>query len=199
MRSGADSASARDREPVAIVTGGSWAAGRDVARLLARRGYAVVLVYLDGQGTVEAVIDEILAARGTALAVRADVSSRLDVERLFSETLVAFEGVDAIVHTTTAPPAVLYGDAARHLRRAAAIVSVVRGEQLAPDLVRELRERDITLNGVAPGTEPPGADRDVPGLLAALDRWRAARSGTARPAGDDGPGGLGLPRDGRHP
>ena len=85
-------------DTVVIVTGGSTGSGREFSRALAGRGYAVVVVYLDDQRGAEAVVDEIVGANGTAIAVRADITDELDVERLFSETVAAFGGVDVIVH-----------------------------------------------------------------------------------------------------
>jgi 3-oxoacyl-[acyl-carrier protein] reductase len=84
--------------PVAIVTGGSRGIGRAVARKLAIGDYAVVINYLNGQPAADAAVEEILAANGCAVAVRADVADELDVERLFSETIEAFGGVDVVVH-----------------------------------------------------------------------------------------------------
>jgi len=86
------------RPRVAIVTGGSRGIGRETARKLASRGYAVVVNYAGNQAAADAVVDEILAANGTALAIRADVADELDVERLFTETIEAFGGVDVVVH-----------------------------------------------------------------------------------------------------
>jgi 3-oxoacyl-[acyl-carrier protein] reductase len=83
---------------VAIVTGGSRGIGREVARKLASRGHFVVIDYARNQGAAEAAVEEILAANGTALAVRADVADEVDVERLFSETIEAFKRVDVVVH-----------------------------------------------------------------------------------------------------
>src|SRR6185312_15316803 len=82
--------------PVAIVTGGSQSIGRAVARKLAIGDYAVVINYLNSQPAADAVVEEILAANGVAVAVRADVADELDVERLFSETKEAFGGVDVV-------------------------------------------------------------------------------------------------------
>ena len=133
---------------MAIVTGGSYGTGRKVVHLLARRGYAIVVVYLDDQGSAEATVEEIFAADGTAVAVRADITDELDVERLFDETIAAFGGVDAVVHTTTRSASVLYQHAARQLRRGAAIMSVSAAEQITPALAEKLRERDITVMGL---------------------------------------------------
>jgi len=110
--------------PTAIVTGGSRGAGREIARKLGSRGYAVVVVYLRDQGEAEAAVDEILAAGGTAVAVRADVADELDVERLFTESAAAFGGVDFVVHTTVRGTSVLKRQAARQLRHGGAIVNV---------------------------------------------------------------------------
>jgi 3-oxoacyl-[acyl-carrier protein] reductase len=156
---------------VAIVTGGSHGAGRDMARRLASRGFAVVVVYLRDQGEAEAAIGEIVAADGSALAVRADVADELDVERLFDETKAAFGAVDVVVHTAPRGASVINRHAARELRHGGAIVSVSSADAVTPALAGELRARDITLNGVAPGLEPPGADHDVADLVALVDRF----------------------------
>jgi 3-oxoacyl-[acyl-carrier protein] reductase len=158
-------------EPVAIVTGGSCAIGRELARRLASRGYAIVVVYLDDQRRAEAAIGEILAAGGTAVAVRADLTDDFDVERVFTETIAAFAGVDVVVHTEARGASVFYQHAARHLRCGSAIVSVSTAEAITPALAQRLRERHITVNGVPPGVEPPGADHDAVELIAVLDRW----------------------------
>jgi 3-oxoacyl-[acyl-carrier protein] reductase len=157
---------------VAIVTGGSCGSGREIARQLASQGYAVVVVYVR-DGEAEAAVDEILAANGTALAVRADVSDELDVHRLFDETAAAFGGVDVIVHTAVRGSSVINRHAARQLRKGGAIVSVSSSEAITPLLIHELRGRDITVNGVVPGLESPGADHPVADLVALLDHWRS--------------------------
>ena len=163
-------------DAVAIVTGGSCEIGRSVARTLARRGYAIVVVYLEDQSRAEATVEEILAADGIAVAVRADVTDDLDVERLFNETIAAFGGVDAVVHTTMRSASVLYQHAARQLHRGSAIVSVSTAEQITPALAQQLHERDITVIGFPPGLEAAGADHGVADLISSLDRWRHRRA-----------------------
>ena len=159
---------------VAIVTGGSCGIGREVARKLAGRGYAVVVVYVRDQGEAEAAVEEILAANGTALAVRADVTDDLDVERLFDETTAAFGNADVVVHTAVRGTSVVNQQAARRLRHGGAIVNVSSSEAVAPAVAGALGARDITVNGLAPGVEPPGADHDAADLVALLDRWRGS-------------------------
>ncbi len=133
---------------VAIVTGGSRGVGRAAIRLLAARGYAVVVNYLHDQRAAESTVEAILTDKGAAVAVRADVADDLDVQRLFAETIAAFGGIDAVVHAvgspvTTAPVAevdldgfdalvrintratfIVNREAARHLRNGGAIVNL---------------------------------------------------------------------------
>jgi 3-oxoacyl-[acyl-carrier protein] reductase len=144
-------------DAVAIVTGGSWGSGRALASQLASRGYAVVVVYLRDQGGAEAVVDAIVRAKGTALAVRADLTDELDVERLFDETAVAFGGVDVVVHAARRGTAVVCRHAARRLRPGGAIVGVSGGRAVTPVLAGELQARGISLERSA---------------FAFLDRWR---------------------------
>lgn len=92
-----DDSTCTDR--VAIVTGGSRGPGREVVRNLADRGYAIVVGYARDQRAADTVVDEVLAAGGTALTVRLDVADELDVERMFAETTAAFGGLDVVVHS----------------------------------------------------------------------------------------------------
>lgn len=158
--------------PVAIVTGGSCGISREIAGALARRGYAVVVAYLRDRAEAEAAVDEILAAGGTALTVRADCADELDVERLFNETKAVFGGVDVIVHAARRGTAVVNQQAARQLRRGGAIVDVCGAGSVAPALADALRARDVSVNGLIPGLAPPGAARDVAELITLLDRRR---------------------------
>ena len=150
---------------VAIVTGGSSGAGREIARGLASWDWPVVMVYLEHQCRVEATIAEILAAGATVVAVRADLADDLDVQRLFAESIALFGGVDVIVVTTGGSASLLYQHAGRQLRGRGAIVSVSAAERMAPSVARRLRERGITV-----GRAPPDA------VLPFLDDWRRPRA-----------------------
>jgi short chain dehydrogenase len=148
-------------EVVAIVTGGSSEHGRDVARALTRWGWAIVIVYLEHQRAAEATVDEILAAGGDVVAVRADPADDLDVQRLFAETTAAFAGVDVVVHTTSGSASLLYQYAARHIRSHGAIVSTSATGRVAPSVARQLSKRGISI-----GRAPPEE------MLSFLDSWR---------------------------
>jgi 3-oxoacyl-[acyl-carrier protein] reductase len=86
---------------VAIVTGGARGVGLEITRTLAGRGFAVVLSYSVDQAAAEAAVEEVLAADGVALAVRADVADELDVARLFTETTEAFAEIDVVAHAAS--------------------------------------------------------------------------------------------------
>jgi 3-oxoacyl-[acyl-carrier protein] reductase len=88
---------------VAIVTGGSRGIGRETVRRLASSDYAVVVGYAHDQRAAESTVEEVLAGRGNAVAIRADVTDGLDVERLFAETIQTFAGVDVVIHAVHKP------------------------------------------------------------------------------------------------
>jgi NAD(P)-dependent dehydrogenase (short-subunit alcohol dehydrogenase family) len=66
-----------------IVTGGGRGIGAATARLAARSGWAVALVYRDRSADAEAVLADIAAAGGRAIALRADVGDEAAVIRVF--------------------------------------------------------------------------------------------------------------------
>ena len=148
-------------EVVAIVTGGSSGAGREVARGLASWGWAIVVVYLEHQRTAEATVAEILAADGKVVAVRADLADELDVQRLFAESIAAFAGVDVVVHTTTDSASLLYQYAARHVRATRRDRQRPPADGVTPGVARQLRER-----GISVGRAPPGRRAPVPRQVA---------------------------------
>jgi short chain dehydrogenase len=160
------------RRAVAIVTGGASRTGREVARRVAAWKWAIVVVYLDHQSTAEATLAEIIAAGGTTVAVRADLADDLDVQRLFTESIAAFGGIDVVVHTTTESAAPLYEYAARYVHPGGAIVSTAAAARIPSGVCRQLRERGITV-----GRAPPEA------VLPFLDKWRRR---TAAEAAEEG-------------
>ena len=66
-----------------IVTGGGRGIGAATARLAASTGWAVALVYRDRSADAEAVLADIAAAGGRAIALRADVGDEAAVIRVF--------------------------------------------------------------------------------------------------------------------
>lgn len=79
----------------AIVTGGAGGIGRATSLAFAAEGAAVAVVDLK-QDAAAAVVDEIRAAGGTALAIAADVSSEADIERVVATVHSEFGGIDVV-------------------------------------------------------------------------------------------------------
>lgn len=71
---------------VALVTGASRGIGRAIAIELARRGYTVAVNYRTDERAAAETVDAIVAAGGTARALRADVSEVAAVAALFAES-----------------------------------------------------------------------------------------------------------------
>ncbi|NKB56581.1 MAG: SDR family oxidoreductase [Alphaproteobacteria bacterium] len=69
--------------PITIVTGGSRGIGAATARLCGAAGHAVCIVYRDQAAKAEAIVQDIEAATGKAIAVQADMSEEADIRRLF--------------------------------------------------------------------------------------------------------------------
>jgi 3-oxoacyl-[acyl-carrier protein] reductase len=83
---------------VAVVTGASKGIGASIAKHLAAEGAAVVVNYASSKSAADQVVSEITRNGGKAIAVKADVASKAEIGRLFSETKKAFGTADILVN-----------------------------------------------------------------------------------------------------
>lgn len=83
---------------VAVVTGASKGIGAAIAKQLAAEGASVAVNYASSQTAADQVVAEITRNGGNAVAVKADVSNKADVERLFTATKNAYGDIDILVN-----------------------------------------------------------------------------------------------------
>jgi NAD(P)-dependent dehydrogenase (short-subunit alcohol dehydrogenase family) len=83
---------------VILITGASRGIGAATARLAAARGYAVCVNYLKNHAAAAAVVAEIEAAGGQAIAVAADVGEEAEVLRLFDTVDLQLGPLSALVN-----------------------------------------------------------------------------------------------------
>ena len=87
----------RLKDKVAIVTGGAQGIGRAICLRYGEEGANVVVADLQADAA-QAVVDEIAAKDGRALAVAVDVRDQAQVQRMVDAAVEAFGGVDILVN-----------------------------------------------------------------------------------------------------
>ncbi len=83
---------------VALVTGAGRGIGRAIALALGAAGARVVVNYRESDGPAQAVVEEVRANGGEALAVRADVSQSTEVEHLVAQATETFGPINILVN-----------------------------------------------------------------------------------------------------
>jgi NAD(P)-dependent dehydrogenase (short-subunit alcohol dehydrogenase family) len=81
-----------------IVTGASRGIGAAIARLAGERGYAVAVNYSTSEADAAAVVREIVAGGGRAVAIQCDVARETDIVRLFETAERELGPVRALVN-----------------------------------------------------------------------------------------------------
>src|SRR5688572_3407340 len=83
---------------VAVVTGASKGIGTAIAKHLAAEGASVVVNYSASKEGADRVVSEVAAHGGKAIAVKANLAKKADIDQLFAETKKAFGPIDILVN-----------------------------------------------------------------------------------------------------
>jgi 3-oxoacyl-[acyl-carrier protein] reductase len=82
----------------ALVQGGSRGIGAAIVKRLAEQGAAVAFTFVSSEDKARALHDDITAAGGKALAIKADSASEQAIRDAVAKTVEAFGGVDILVN-----------------------------------------------------------------------------------------------------
>ena len=83
---------------VALVTGGGRDVGAEVCRSLAAEGVKIAVNYNSSKDEADQLVDEIVAAGGTAKAVQADISDPEQVDAMIDGTVADWGSLDVLVN-----------------------------------------------------------------------------------------------------
>ncbi|MCL4295070.1 MAG: 3-oxoacyl-ACP reductase FabG [Anaerolineae bacterium] len=83
---------------VALITGSGSGLGAGIALRFAEAGAAVTVNYRSNAAGAQAVVRQIEAAGGRAVAVQADVTQKAEVERLVAQTVEVFGRLDVLIN-----------------------------------------------------------------------------------------------------
>jgi len=86
------------KDKVALVTGGSRGVGRSVALAYGKEGAKVIVNYTSNEKAAQEVVEAIAAMGSEAIAVKADVACKADVESLFAAGMERFGRLDILVN-----------------------------------------------------------------------------------------------------
>lgn len=90
-------------QQVMIVTGGSQGIGEAIARLAAKRGYAVALTYKSNHALADKVVADIQAAGGRAIAVHAEMADEASILALYRTVDEQLGPLTALVNNAGTP------------------------------------------------------------------------------------------------
>lgn len=88
----------RLKDKVAVITGSSRGIGRDLALTFAREGADLVVNYVNNEAEADKTVNEIKKLGSRAIAVKADVSKRDEVKKLFEQAVKEFGKIDILVN-----------------------------------------------------------------------------------------------------
>ncbi|MDD4352422.1 MAG: 3-oxoacyl-ACP reductase FabG [Candidatus Gracilibacteria bacterium] len=88
----------RLKDKVALITGASKGIGKATALLFAREGAIVIVNYFSSEKEAFAVVEKIKENKGTAIAIKCDVSKVAEVNKMVQQILNQFKRIDILVN-----------------------------------------------------------------------------------------------------
>ena len=86
------------KDNIAVITGGSSGIGASIARLFAREGANVIIVFRSNEKEAHALAEEITSAGGMISCKKADLGCESEVSRLFSEINDTYGHIDILIN-----------------------------------------------------------------------------------------------------
>lgn len=140
-------------QKTALVTGASRGLGKEIALALARAGVTVVVNYHTSEQAASAVVREITANGGRAVAIQADVSKEEEVQELFHKAEDKAGVIDILVNNAGINPVRSLQDVSLPDFRQALDVNLVSAflttQRAIPSMIGRKYGRIINLSSVA--------------------------------------------------
>ncbi len=96
----------RLKDRIALVTGGGRGIGLHIALRLADEGADVVVNYASSQAGAEDIAEQIRAKGRRAIAVKANIAERADVDAMFDRLMNEFGRIDILVNNSAVDPVI---------------------------------------------------------------------------------------------
>ena len=142
----------RFKDRVAIVTGSARGLGRAIAIALGREGSSVVIVDLNPTQGAE-VLREIEELEAEAIFVRADVSQRVEVDRMVQATLNRFNTIDILVNNAgihdAAPFVEETAELWQRMFKVNVMGTVLPSQAVVPEMMKRKKGRIVNISSKA--------------------------------------------------
>ena len=83
---------------VALITGASGGIGSEIARVLAKSGYDLALIYNSNKKSVDQLIKEFSGLKINAIGIKCDISNEQEVKNMVEKTINKFGKIDVLVN-----------------------------------------------------------------------------------------------------
>jgi len=103
------------KDKVALITGGSRGIGRAICLALAQEGATIAVNYLTHCKAAKKVVEEIIQKGGKAIATKADVSKKKEVENMIKTVINKFGRINILINNAGVGPFVKFFDITEEL------------------------------------------------------------------------------------